>query len=95
MNYQKLFDHLSKEHNLDLVESELREIVVIVQEMERTYLCEFIHPQFGEQHTERNTIKEIIDWASYMIEYHEITNVRFFEVIDDIKREILIPIPNF
>lgn len=33
MNYQELFDHMAEEHSLILIESEMREIVIIVRKM--------------------------------------------------------------
>lgn len=34
MNYQKLFDHMSKEHGLTLLEGEMIEIINIVRDLE-------------------------------------------------------------
>lgn len=35
MNYQKLFDHMSNEHGLTLLEGEMLEIIHIVREMDK------------------------------------------------------------
>jgi len=35
MSYQKLFDHMHREHDLILVDSELSDIAVIVREMDK------------------------------------------------------------
>lgn len=44
------------------------------------YKTTFVHPKYGEQHTDRKTKEEILQWLSYMIEFHEIRNNQLFEV---------------
>lgn len=39
MNYQPLFDHMSKEHGVTLLESEMQEIILIVDKMTKVQ-CE-------------------------------------------------------
>jgi hypothetical protein len=43
------------------------------------YYVTFIHPKYGEQHTDRPTKKEIVKWLSYMIFAHEIYGYRIYE----------------
>jgi len=40
MNYQKLFSHLSQEHGLILLQTEMHEIVIIVNEMQNEALSQ-------------------------------------------------------
>jgi len=48
MNYQKLFDYMSKEHGVDLLETDIQEIVRIVEEMkeaeEELEPCDHYYP---------------------------------------------------
>ena len=50
----------------------------------------FRHPKFGKQYTSRKTKKEIIDWLSYMVKFHEISDIKLFENSIEIK-EFKIP----
>jgi hypothetical protein len=43
------------------------------------YYTTFTHPKYGEQHTDRKNKKAIMQWLSYMIFAHSITNVRIFK----------------
>lgn len=42
------------------------------------YSVTFTHPKYGEQQTDRNTLKDIMDWLSYMVYMHEISNIKLF-----------------
>jgi len=45
MSYQKLFDHMHREHDLILVDSELSDIAVIVREMDKDNAKRKINPK--------------------------------------------------
>ena len=52
------------------------------------YKTTFVHPKLGEQHTDRKTKNEILQWLSYMIAYHNIVCIKLFEIDGDIEKEI-------
>lgn len=43
------------------------------------YYTTFTHPRHGEQETDRTTLKEILQFLSYMIFAHEIDNIKLFD----------------
>ncbi len=63
--------------------------------METVYLCEFVHPKYGEQHTDRKTVEDITKWASYMVAYHDIQDIRFFRCERTKKEQIFPKIPKW
>jgi hypothetical protein len=46
---------------------------------------EFMHPKLGGQHTDRKYREDILQWLSYMIFTHSITDIRLFENDIEIK----------
>ena len=49
------------------------------------FTANIIHPRFGEQFSQRDTLTEILQWLSYMIAFHEVEVVSIYEGDKEVK----------
>ncbi len=47
--------------------------------MSNIFYVEFYHPKHGLQTNDKTNLDELLQWASYMVAFHDIHSIRFFE----------------
>lgn len=79
MNYQKLFNYMSKEHGVDLLESDMQEICNIVNEMQADNVEEhktplqILNKYFHHFKSERTRDVVVKAMKEYAVLFHQIS----------------------